>query len=217
MENESYKQVKQQWNAIYNNADKEKKRWQVIVIIQTLITVILAVGLIILSNKSKIIPYIVEVDSLGRAIYVNKANEFKITDEKIIKSFIYSYITNARSVVTDAVAMKANLTEIYKVSSVNIKQNFLNEYYRTNDPFKTAEKFSIQADPVSFLKQSETSYIVEWKETKFDLTNKNTGSTLWKAFIEITQTNPKLTSSLENNPMNPFGIYITNLSWSKIK
>ncbi|MBF0483301.1 MAG: type IV secretion system protein [Candidatus Omnitrophica bacterium] len=211
-----YKQVKQEWLEQFAEPVIAKRNWQIVSGSLILVVLLLGVNNYILINKAQVIPYIVEVDHLGRAQFVDKLQSSNIVDETVIRAFLYRYIDLARSVITDDLVMKKNFSEVYSVSGINVQNNFLNGYYSAHDPFKIAQERTLQIIPSSFLKQSDRSFLMEWKEVARDLSGKIVKEEQWQAWFEVAVIPPKDASILEKYPLNPFGIYVNRLSWSQI-
>lgn len=178
-----------------------------------LLVVILLVGLISISMKSQVVPWIVEVDQIGRAVAAGPAKQSAVEDERIIRAFLYRFIELTRSVITDPQAMRENLKESYTMAGPKA-DTFLNEYYQQHNTMEQARSKSVQVLPVSFIKESDNTYWVEWKEAHRDLNNRLLEERRWKALFIITRTPPGA-SGMKNNPYNPFGFGVETLSWSE--
>ncbi len=215
-ENNPYQQVKQQWNEVFANALASKRNWQVMSFVQSGIILVLIFSLVNLATRSKLIPYIVEVDNLGRAVAYAPAEQIKVLDERVIRAYLFRFVEKSRSVITDAEAMRRNLTEAYKMVTPDVKQNVLNAHYQENNPLEIARTRSRQIIPLSCLKQSKSTFLIEWKEVDRDMSSKVIGNKQWKALITIVRVPPDNETKMKLDPMNPFGIFITSLSWSKI-
>ncbi|MBF0478409.1 MAG: hypothetical protein HQL26_02900 [Candidatus Omnitrophica bacterium] len=211
-----YQQVKREWLEQFADPVIAKRNWQIIAGVLGVVAIVLSVSNYTLVHKAQVIPYIVEVDHLGRAQFVEKIQASNTFDESVIRAFLYRFIDQSRSVITDDLVMKKNFSEVYSVSSLDVQNNFLNAYYKDHDPFKAGQEFTTQITPLTFLKQSEKSFLMEWKEVRRDLAGKIVRQEQWQALFEITIIPPKDTRVLEENPLNPLGIFITRLSWSQI-
>lgn len=169
-------------------------------------------------SKSHVIPYVVQVDDLGRAIATTEAKELPMNDDRIIKAFVYQYIDMARSVISDPETLTRNLGLVYKESVKSVQTNFLDPYYKDNNPFDYAQKTGTKhIEPIIFLKESENTYSVEWKEIQRNYDNQLLGETHYKALISVIQIPHTNEDKYRENPMNPFGLYVTSVSWSTLE
>ena len=210
-----FDRVKAEWNEAFASHIIAKRNWQVVSLLQLVVILVLGVGLIISLSQFKVIPYIVEVDQLGRAAAIAPASEGKLTDERVIRAHLYRFIELTRSIITDPEAMRKNFREAYRMVTPSVKRNFLDDHYRNNDPFELATQLSRQVVPLVFLKQSDNTFLLEWKEVDRDLASKTIIESHWKALVTVTQIPHDSQKKMELDPLNPFGIFITSLSWSK--
>lgn len=207
--------VKQKWNEIFADALAAKRNWQMVAFGELVIIFTLAIGLIVIAAKAEIRPYVVEVDNLGRAMAVAPAVAADLRDDKIIRAHLYHFIELSRAVIADPHAMRKNLHEVYNLVLPSVKENVLDVYYKINNPLEMGMRLSRQVVPLSFLRQSNNSFIVEWKEITRDMSHKLIGEGQWKALITIERIRDQYEKQVELNPANPFGIYIKNISWNK--
>jgi type IV secretion system protein VirB5 len=207
--------AKEKWNELFTKPMMEKRQLLVFALGSFVMNIVLLAGYVTLSSRSQVAVWVVEVDHAGKAAVTGQAKKIELNDDKVIRAYVCSFIEMARTVITDPEAMRVNFTKVYEMATPEV-QNFLNIYYRENNPMEEARKKSRQIVPTAFLKQSDKTFIVEWKETERDLTNKVLSETQWKALITITSKEPKTNKEVMENPYNPFGIYITNISWSSV-
>lgn len=219
---EQYKKVKRtsnetkvKWNELFTKPMIEKRNLMVFAVLSLVTNIVLSVGYINLSKKSEVAVWIVEVDQTGNAVTVGKAIKSEIDNEYVIRAHLYNFIEMTKTIITDPEAMRRNFEKVYTLITPEV-QNFLNQYYRENDPMENARTISRQVIPKAFLKQSDKTFIVEWSEVDRDLSNKILEQNDWKALITITQAPPKTDKEMMEKPYNPFGIYIKNISWSRV-
>lgn len=211
-----YAQARLEFENLMRKPNAIIRNWQRIAYILATALVCALIAIIILSQKDHVVPYVVEVDDLGRAIAVNEAKSFAITDDKVIKAFLYQYLDMARSVIADTTVIKKNLNEVYNMSTPSVSSNFLGPFYKDNNPFDFAQnKGTKHLEPLSCLKQAENTYLVEWREFESDYDNKVLDESTYKALITVVEVTPTKESQYREDPLNPFGLYVTSLSWTK--
>ncbi len=212
-----YIKARKEYDEITHNINASKQNWQRLAFILAAALVISITSNIFTISKSHVIPYIVEVDNLGRALAANEAREMPLNDERIIKAFVYQYIDMARSVISDPDALRKNLGQVYQDSIKSVQSNFLDSYYKENNPFDYAEKKGTRhIELLVFLKEAENTYSVEWREIERNYDNQLLGETHYKALITVIQITHTSEDQYRENPLNPFGLYVTSLSWSKL-
>lgn len=213
-----YLHVQKKWNEELTAAFVAKRNWQVISLIQGVSIVLLIGGFIAVSRQSHIVPYIVEVDAIGRAVATGPAKESSIYDEKMIKAHLYRFIELWRSVITDVEAMRKNLGDAYKMVLPDVKDHVLDPYYKEQDVMALSSDLSRQVMPLSFLKQSDNTYLVEWRETERNKSGQVTHTSQWKALVTLKHTPAEQREKqVMYDPFNPLGIFISGLSWSEIQ
>jgi type IV secretory pathway TrbF-like protein len=212
-----YVKARKEYDEITHNINASKQNWQRMSFMLGLGLVISITSNIVTINKAHIIPYIVQVDNLGRTMAVNEAKEMPLNDERIIKAFVYQYIDQARSVISDPEALRKNLAQVYLESIKSVQVNFLDPYYKENNPFDYAQnKGTRHIELLVFLKEAENTYSVEWREIERNYDNQVLGEAHYKALVSIIQIPHTHEDQYRENPFNPFGLYVTSLSWSKL-
>ncbi len=212
-----YIKARKEYEDITHNINAAKQNWQRMSFILGLALIISIASNILTIRKSYIVPYIVEVDNLGRALAVNEAQELPLNNEKIIKAFVYQYIDMARSIIADPESLRKNLSQVYKESTQSVKSNFLDVYYKENNPFDYVQKKGTRhIEFLVFLKEAQNTYVVEWREIERNYDNQVLNEAHYKALVSIIQIPPATEDQYRQNPLNPFGFYVTSLSWSKL-
>jgi len=212
-----YIKVRNEYDEITHNINASKRNWQNLAFILGIALVISITSNIFTIKKAHIIPYIVEVDNLGRARAMSEAKELPLNDERIIKAFVYQYIDMARSVISDPEALRKNLAQVYQESIKSVQSNFLDGYYKENNPFDYAQnKGTRHIELLIFLKEAENTYSVEWREIERNYDNQILGEGHYKALVSVIQIPHTSEDQYREDPLNPFGLYVTSLSWSKL-
>src|SRR5207253_3659401 len=151
-------EARREWNDRYLDLARERRLWQIVAGAELVAVLIVAAGFVSLSLQHKIIPYIVEVDSLGAALAVKPVdNGTHPADERIVRYQLAAFIRGTRQVMTDRIAMKKTLEQVYAYARGPARP-FLDEYYRTNNPFETAKTYVVVPTVTSLLQLSPTSW-----------------------------------------------------------
>jgi type IV secretion system protein VirB5 len=208
---------KTEYETVTDNINASKRNWQMIAYM-AIVALIMSIGTNYYAiSKAHVTPYVVDVDNIGRALAVTEVKETTLTDEKVIRAFIYQYIDMARSVVSDPQTLNKNMRQVYKESINSVKTNFLNDFYAKNDPFVYAQKKGTRhIEPIVFLKESENTYSVEWKEISRNYENEVLSETHYKALVSVIQIPYTNADKYKENPWNPFGLFVTSISWTQL-
>ncbi len=212
-----YIKARKEYDEITHNINASKQNWQRMAFVLGAALVVSIASNIFTIKKAHIVPYVVQVDNLGRALAVSEAKEMPLNDERIIKAFAYQYIDMARTIISDPEALRQNLTRVYQDSIKSVQSNFLDGYYKENNPFDYAQnKGTRHIEFLVFLKEAENTYSIEWREIERNYDNQVLGEAHYKALISVIQIPYSNEDQYRENPFNPFGLYVTSISWSKL-
>src|SRR5439155_1182729 len=191
---------------------RERHWWQAVAGAELALSLILAGGLVWLSLQHKTVPYVVEVDSLGAARAVKAAETGgHQTDERVLRYQLAAFIRGARQVMTDRIAMKKGLEQVYAYAR-GPARTYLDEYYRANNPFEIAKTYIVVPTVTSLLRLSPTSWQLRWTEDQRGLDGLLLGKSQWEGVLATEVVPP---ASEETIHVNPLGLYMTDLRWTK--
>ncbi len=208
-----YLEARREWNERYGDYIAREHAWKKGFFLMGLTTLICAGGMAYTSSQSKFVPYIVEVDKLGSAVAVQRADIAAKPDTRVIRAQLARWIENIRSVYHDAAAERINIEYAYAMLS-RLDPAFirLNDYLAKHDPFERAKTQSVGVQIVSVMPITANTWQVQWKETTHSLKGEMVNSTEYQANLTIAIDPPTKEALLLRNPM---GIYITNFEWSE--
>ena len=205
-----YIKARKEYDEITHNINASKQNWQRLSFVLGFALIVSITSNIFTIKKAHAVPYIVEVDNLGRARAMNEAKEMPFNDERIVKAFVYQYIEQARSIISDAESLRKNLEQVYQESIKSVQSNFLDLYYKENNPFGFAQnKGTRHIEFLVFLKEAENTYSVEWREIGRNYDNQVLEEAHYKALVSIIQIPPTNEDQYRENPLNPFGLKIS--------
>ncbi|MBY0378404.1 MAG: type IV secretion system protein [Gammaproteobacteria bacterium] len=203
---------REEWNDRYFNMARAIKQWQIAFYAMLVLVAIFAFLMVREANKVKVEPFVVEM-SEGMPVAIKDMSEGDPNDSRIILFALEQFIVNARSVLGDDTAEKAMLAKTYSYAS-DKAVTFLNEYYKENDPFDIAANYTTSVDIVNTLKVGDNTYQITWDETERDNTNGGViNKTRWIG--EVTYRMGDVDKRFVKD--NPFGLYVSQLSWSQNK
>ena len=107
MESNVYLEARREWDERYADLVLSKRNWQIAAGGLLVLGLILASGMVWLSERSRYIPYVVEVDKLGYALTVPQPlNPTSVPDvaARMQRYEIAAFIRNARSVSSCSVS-----------------------------------------------------------------------------------------------------------------
>ena len=211
--NTPYLAARREWNERHGNYIARAHHWRLAALGSLLVSAILAAGLVWQASRSRIVPYVVEVDQLGQAVAVKPAERTGPTDPRVIKAQLAFFIVSARTVSTDTPLLKRALWDTYGMAGPQARA-YLDEYYREHSPFDRADRETVAAEINAVLPQTEQSYQVTWTETARDRQGRPAGQTHWQASLTITISPPRDEKTILAGK-NPLGIYVATLNWTQ--
>src|SRR3989442_2243902 len=211
-ESNPYVEARREWNDRYLELVRERRWWQAVAGAELAISLILSGGFVWLSLQHKTVPYVVEVDSLGAALAIKRAeNGGHPVDERVLRYQLAAFIRGARQVMTDRIAMKKGLEQVYAYAR-GPARTYLDEYYRANSPFEVGKTYVVVPTVTSLLRLSPTSWQVRWTEEQRGLDGLLLGKNQSEGVV-TTQVVPP-TSEVTIH-VNPLGLYVPDIRWTK--
>lgn len=205
-----YQRAAQVWDDRIGSARVQARNWRLMALGGLLLSMGLSVGLLWQSMQSRVIPYIVEVDSLGEARAVAPVEQgYRPTDPQIAWH-LGRFIRNVRSVSLDPVLMRSNWLSAYDFVTGR-GGRFLNNYARSAQPFKQVGERTVSVQVTSVVRASERSFQVKWVETTFERGEVSAVSR-WTAILSVVVSPPKSAGELRKNPL---GLRIDSIDWSR--
>jgi type IV secretion system protein TrbF len=210
-----YLAARREWDERYGDFITRAQNWRRAAFLSGLVALIATGGVVRLSMESRVIPYVVAIDSLGRPLAAAAAQEASAADEgRLRRAALFAWVENLRLVTTDAVAQRKAIDRVYTyVANGSQAQAAISEYYRADPPHRRAATETVAVEIKSVLPTSDKTYEVDWVETTRDLYGKVTSQDRWKGSFTIA-VNPPSDERLVR--VNPLGVYVTNAHWTKV-
>ena len=214
-----YVQGWREWDDRYADLVQGKRNWQIVTAALSLLSLILAVGIVWLTTRGRYICYVVEVDKLGYALTVPRPlipSTEPALIERMERYEVATFIRDARTVSSDPGAEQHLLDDLL-AHARGAANKFLDAYYHSDNflhnPFKIAEHKTVSVQIDSILELSAHSYQVRWSEQAHDLTGAPSGApSHWEAALETRIVAPNSDDSIISNPL---GFFVTQISWTE--
>ncbi|MCB2057140.1 MAG: conjugal transfer protein TrbF [Novosphingobium sp.] len=205
-----YQRAAQAWDDRIGSARVQAKNWRLAFFGTLALSGSLAAGLVWLSARGTITPWVVEVDKLGAAQAVAPADaDFRPTDPQIAYH-LAQFIEQVRSIPADAVIVRENWLHAYDFTT-DKGALALNDYARSNDPFAQIGKLQVAVDVSSVIRASGNSFRVAWVERHYR-DGSLAATERWSAILGIVTQTPRTPDALRKNPL---GLFVHSINWSK--
>lgn len=205
-----YQRAGQLWDERIGSARVQASNWRLMAFGGLVLTTGLSGALVWQSMQSRVVPYVVEVDSLGQAQAIAPAaSEYRPTDPQIAW-FLTRFITNIRGRSLDPVLMRENWLQAYDFVSKR-GAIFLGEYARSANPFAAVGDKTVSVQVTSVVRASATSFQVKWSERAYERGSLS-GTSRWTAIVTVLVKPPRDADTLRKNPL---GLYVDAIDWSR--
>jgi len=209
-----YLAARRDWDERYGNLITRAKNWRLMALVSGIVALAAVTGMAVLATRSRIIPFVVAIDSLGRPVATGVAEQASSADDRLKRATVLSWVEDLRTVTTDGIAQRRSIDRVYAhIANGSQAQPFVTEFYRNDPPQKRAQTETTSVDVKSVLPTSDRTVEVEWIETTRDLYGTVKTAERWKGAFTIAVSPP---SDERLARVNPLGVYVTNASWTRV-
>ena len=202
----------------FSDLARGKRNWQWVAALSLVLLGISSTGLVTLATQSRVVPYVVEVDRMGRAEAVAPAEAVPLAEDRVVVAALSSFVTSIRTVYADPVAQRDAVYRAYAFVSGDARE-YLEAYFSDpqNDPRRLGEDFRRAVEvtgvlPVPGRDAQTRTYRVQWNETARSAQG-GTTERAWEGYLAVTLAPPTTTEGVERNPL---GVFVTDLAWSPL-
>lgn len=212
-EKSSYVSGREEWLERYGSYIKREAIWRTTAIVALGICFISVAGNVMQATRSKIVPYVVEVDQLGQSVAVGRADEANGPSTKVLQAELANFVTRWRTVSPDLEIQKRYVDQLDAFLS-GAARGQIKEWLKTNNPFERGKDRMVQVIVKTLpSKVSAESWRVEWTEVTRSYAGIQMASENFQATLTI-QTQPPTTDAQVLK--NPNGIYVMAISVSSV-
>jgi type IV secretion system protein VirB5 len=159
------------------------------------------------------VPFVVQVDKLREAAAVGRADGGATVDARVIKAYLARFVADWRSVTIDRQAQKSAIDRVYSMlPNGSVAVGKMNDYFRDRNPFVIATTRSVDVEVTNLLPISDQTWQVEWQEIMRDARGQLQGKVRMQVSVIVGITPPTEEKLIV---INPLGVYITDLNWSR--
>jgi type IV secretory pathway TrbF-like protein len=209
-----YLVARREWDERYGGLIKRAEQWRATAVMALLVALAEVIVIIGVATRPRAVPYVVAVDSLGRVTAAGAIDRPSPIDERMKQAAITQWVQDMRGVTSDGLAERTAIDHVYAmIGSQSAAQTIVTDYFRANQPFERGSRETVQVEVNAILPNSPRSFEVDWTETQRTLDGKPISSDKWRGIFTLAINPPTDEAVLR---VNPFGIYVTDISWSKV-
>lgn len=205
-----YQKAAQVWDERIGSARVQARNWRLMAFGCLFLTTGFASALIWQSARGTVVPWVIEVDQLGQAQTIAAAAADYEPSDPQIAWHLGRFIEQVRSISADPVIVRQNWLHAYDWTT-DRGAAALNDYARANDPFTKVGKQQISVEVSSVIRASPNSFRVAWSERHFENGQVST-TERWTAILTVILRTPH---DVETLKVNPLGIYVNAINWSR--
>lgn len=212
----AYLAARSNFEGLFRDQAKEKHAWKIAALAELAIIGVLVLAYVQLASTSRVVPYVVEVDQLGRAVAFGPAEPLKATDQRVIVRDLTALIRNLRSITPDPGLQVQMIEDAYAFLAPTAAE-FLNTYFAdpANNPQLLSQSLRRDVEVTSVLPiPNSDSWKVQWTETEHAYVGNLPHPSVWEAYLTVSQVPPKDAETIQANPL---GLYVTGINWTRIQ
>ena len=142
-----YLAARREWDERYGSLITRARNWRVAAFLALGIAVIETGGMVALAMRSKVVPFVVAVDNLGRVVASGTADQVSATDDRLKRAALVQWVGDWRTVTSDGVAQRKSIDRVYSmIGRGTPAQVQVSEYYRNDPPYKRAQTQMVSVD-----------------------------------------------------------------------
>ena len=203
---------------VFGDLAKGKRNWQLMAFALAGMLGLVTVAYVRLAATSRVVPYVVEVDKLGRLLAVGKAEQMAAPDQRLVASQLAQFVRSIRTVLpaTAAVGQAEMIRRGYAFVAPEAA-GFLNDYFANprNDPRVLGGRLTRQVDVTGVLRVPGSDvWRLQWTELERSTQPGGpTRTTAWEGYATVRIVPPATVDAIENNPL---GLYVTSINWTQV-
>jgi len=193
--------------------------WQATALLALMIAIGAVGGIVYIGSQSRFIPYVVEVDKLGQANAVKRADRASDVDGRIVHATIAAFIRDVRMVSFDRNVQNDAIWRVFSMlQSSDPATAKITDYMKdpATSPTKRAEMHSIGVEISSVLQQTAETWEVNWTEKMWDRQGIRVEQYRMRGLVTVYTVPPTTSTTEEEIRRNPLGIFVRDFTWSRI-
>ncbi len=202
----------------FGDLAKRKRNWQVIAFSLVGLLTLVTIAYVRLVQSVRVVPYLVQVDRLGRVVALGPADELRRPDQRLIASQLAQFVRAIRTVLP-AVAAPAQAEVLARGYAFVAPEAaaLLNDYFASpaNDPRVLGLRLTRQVDVTGVLRVPNSDvWRLQWTETERSTQPDGaTRTTAWEGYVTVRLVPPRTAETVQDNPL---GVYVASVNWTQV-
>ena len=212
-----WEQGRREFTGAHADLARSRRSWKYISFGLLALLALVTVSLIGFATSSRVEPYIIEKDQLGRVRYSGPIPAAPDTPEdQLVRAELRLLINDLRTVSSDQQIQEPLIDRAF-VHLRSDAREYLNNYFSEpgNNPNELNANIrrTVNVGSVLPVPDSDT-WKVEWTESTTPIGSGGEPSTSsWEAYVSLTQQDPQ---NQQEAAENPLGLYVTSIEWTQV-
>lgn len=205
---------RREFEGVFGDLAKGKRNWQLVAFALVAVLGIQTVGFVRLALTSRVTPYVVQVDQLGRVRASGAVERLTTVDTRMVVAEIAQFVRDVRTIVPAPAGQADVLTRAYAYVDQG-GAAFLNAYFGDprNDPRLIGRTATRTVDVRSVLPVPKSNtWRVQWTETEYPVAGGEVTATPWEGYLGVRIVPPETADAIARNPL---GVFVTSVTWTK--
>src|SRR5215831_7535260 len=199
-----YLAARKEWDERYGDLITRAKNWRAAAFLFGLIALASVAGMIVIAKQTRVVPYVVAVDNIGRVASAGLAEQGSLADDRLKRAAIYQWVSDWRLVTIDGIAQRKAIDRVYAmIGSGTPAQLVVSDFYSKDPPQTRSQTQTVDVEVKAVFATSDKTYEVEWTEVNRNLAGQIRSEERWKGSLTIV-VNPPTEERLVR--INPLGI-----------
>lgn len=209
-----YLAARRSWDERYGDLISRARNWRIAALVNAVVALVACGGLVAVARQTKIVPFVIAVNDLGRPIGTGFASESTEFDERVLKAALSDFVTQWRGITIDWTFQRQAIEQVFaRIGQGSRAQVAISDWYRADPPQKRADQGTVEVEIKAVLATGERTWEVDWTEVKRSATGQLTGKEEYRGLFTIAMNPPKDEKDARSNPL---GIFVTNAAWSRV-
>ena len=208
-----YMAARAEWNERYGSYIAQAHAWRLTALTSLAVAFVAVAGVVWIGAQNRVVPYVVQIDKLGDALAISRADIAAPVDTRLIRAGLARWIEDVRTVYLDVAAERTMVTEAYEMVNRNgAAAQQLNDWFSQHDPFKRAQTEMVGVSVESVLPISGNTWRVEWREDRHSRDGTTDPPAHWQATVTVSINPPTNDATIL---VNPAGLYVDSFDWAQ--
>jgi type IV secretion system protein VirB5 len=171
------------------------------------------VGTVAMALRSRVTPYVVQVDEHGYEVLIGPAEQASPADDRIVIAHLGRFFRDHRTVLSETHAQEALIRRVMAmVAAGSPAATKATAFYQSLSQEPAGRRASVDCEVKAVLPMAQDSWQVDWEEHRYE-----SGSLVeTKSFKAVVTVNIEPTRSLSQVLQNPLGIYVVDFHVTEV-